>query len=442
MDIDTSDPTLPERAGPEPVSTYPRALHPFRWLSRTQLLSAAGDTLVAIALAGSLFFDIDPSAARWRVGAYLLLTMAPFALVGPLIGPLIDRMTNGRRAMIVGTAIGRAVLALMMARDLNSLFLFPQAFGSLVLSKTYHVSKSAIVPGMVTHDGHLVEANSKLVLVSGIGGALAVGPGLLLGLAGSGWVLVFAAVVFALSALPAMRLHGNEPGLRGGSAPARPRSFGGGGVVLAASAMAVLRGIAGFTLFLLAFWLRGEEAEPWWFGVVLAAFGVGALLGAALAGMVRSVVREELLLIAMLSLTAVAAAFAVFAGGDQTIVAALAFVIGFGGAVGKVSFDAITQRDAPPADQGRAFARFETRFQLAWVVGAALPVVLPSGVLPLRAGMVALFVVASVGGALYSAGLWALARGRRPPGEIVATRARRAAKGTLRRAVSRANRQR
>ena len=35
------------------------------------------DAMVAVALAGSIFFSIDPSAARWRVALYLVLTIAP-----------------------------------------------------------------------------------------------------------------------------------------------------------------------------------------------------------------------------------------------------------------------------------------------------------------------------------------------------------------------------
>ena len=34
------------------------------------------------------------------------------------------------------------------------------------------------------------------------------------------------------------------------------------------------------------------------------------------------------------------------------------------------------QRDAPDANYGRTFARFEARFQLTWVIGAFIPVVL------------------------------------------------------------------
>ena len=49
---------------------------------------------------------------------------------------------------------------------------------------------------------------------------------------------------------------------------------------------------------------------------------------------------------------------------------------GVAAAAGKLAFDSIVQRDAPDAVRGRTFARFETRFQLVWVAGAFLPVVL------------------------------------------------------------------
>ena len=145
--------------------------------------------LSSIALAGSLFFNLDPDAARPKVALYLILTIAPFAIVGPLIGPLIDRLQGGRRAMMIASGLGRAVLAFLMIRHLNSLLLFPEAFGALVLGKTYHVAKSAIVPGLVRDQQDLVEAEFKLVLLSRVGGAMAAGPGLLLGLIGSQWVL-------------------------------------------------------------------------------------------------------------------------------------------------------------------------------------------------------------------------------------------------------------
>ncbi len=412
-------------------------MQPFTWLARAHLLSAAGDALVAIALAGSLFFSLDPAAARPRVALYLLVTMAPFAVVGPLIGPLVDRARGGRRGMIIGAGVARAVLALLMVRHLDSLLLFPEAFGALVAGKTYHVAKSALVPGLVREERDLVEANSKLMLLSGLGGALAAGPGVLLSLASSRWVLVLAAVVFVLMTFPAARLprfavrprrvvaaSPSEAGTLGMSAPAPvPSTARRGAMLLAGSAMGVVRAMTGFTLFLIAFWLRTDDAAPWWFGIMFAASAVGQLLGAVGAPWLRRRVREELLLACALLLGAVMS-FYVVTSPDRGSVLVLALVIGFMSALGKLCFDAIVQRDEAPADRGRTFARFETRFQLMWVIGGLVPVAAPSGILPLRAGALLLAAAAMAAALLYGGGLWALARGRRPPSAVIAARVR------------------
>ena len=112
---------------------------------------AAGDAVVAIALAGSLFFDISPDAARGKVALYLLFTMLPFAIVAPLVGPALDRITGGRRVIVVPCAAGKAVVSVFMITHLDGLALFPLAFVTLVLSKAYAVSKSALVPSRRAH---------------------------------------------------------------------------------------------------------------------------------------------------------------------------------------------------------------------------------------------------------------------------------------------------
>ena len=77
--------------------------------------------------------------------------------------------------------------------------------------------------------------------------------------------------------------------------------------------------------------------------------------------------------------------------------AVIALVVGLASAVAKPSFDALVQRHVRESNQGRAFARFETRFQLMWVVGSFVPVVLS---LPVAAGSLVMAVVAAVGSAL------------------------------------------
>ena len=60
-------------------------------------LSCAGDTLIAIGLAGTIFFNVPLGEARTKVALYLLVTMVPFALLAPVVGPLLDHFRHGRR---------------------------------------------------------------------------------------------------------------------------------------------------------------------------------------------------------------------------------------------------------------------------------------------------------------------------------------------------------
>src|SRR6266480_3723973 len=155
-----------------PRRTSPRAAFqaitgdsPFARLSLTHLFSVSGDALVTIALAGSLFFSIRPTDARDKVALYLALTMAPFAVVAPLLGPVLDRSRSGRRIVVVVCHAGRALVCLSMARHLHGLLLFPEAFVVLVLSKAYLVTKGALVPATVSDDRELVRANSRLAVL-------------------------------------------------------------------------------------------------------------------------------------------------------------------------------------------------------------------------------------------------------------------------------------
>ena len=88
------------------------AVSAFTRLARVHALSTAVDTLVATSLAGSLFFSIPTGEARGRVALYLLLTIAPFAVVGPVMGPALDRMPGGRRLLVIGTGVARVVVCL------------------------------------------------------------------------------------------------------------------------------------------------------------------------------------------------------------------------------------------------------------------------------------------------------------------------------------------
>src|SRR5690606_14864311 len=204
----------------------------------------------------------------------------------------------------------------------------------------------------------------------------------------------------------------------------------GGGIVLAASAMALLRGTVGFLTFLVAFALRGSDAPAWQYGLVVGASGVGSLVGAVVAPMLRrGGLAEERILQAVLGTTAVAGVLASWAGG-VTAAAAFALCLGTAASSGKLAFDSVVQRDAPDANRGRSFARFETRFQLMWVAGSFIPVVIS---MPLEIGF--LVIAATTGFALFSylASLRRLERGelpqRRRATRVITSRLRRRRQG-------------
>ena len=373
-------------------------LSPFARLARTHVLVAAADALVAIALANSLFFDLDPHDARWKVFLYLALTMAPLAVVAPFIGPALDRTVGGRRWMLIGVTFGRALVCFVMIDDLQGLLLFPEAFAVLAMGKAYAVSRSAIVPTVVRDDAELVEANSKLQLLSGLAVPLAAMPAALAyAIAGSEGVLVVAVVVYLAAALAALRI----PKTQIAASPATAEESAelkGAGIRLAASAMGLVRGIVGFLTFLVLFDLRDEPT--WQIGAVLVLSGAGALVGSALAPAVRRGLPEERMLMLALSV-AVAGALTAAWLGDLPGSMLLAAIVAIVSTSGRLAFDSLVQRDAPDANRGRSFAAFELRFQIVWVVGAVIPVLVR---IPLTIGFLAIAGVAGFALFTYAAG--------------------------------------
>lgn len=348
-----------------------------RRLAVTQAISAAGDALVTIALARSLFFSISPHAARGKVTLYLALTLAPFAVMAPLLGPAIDRARGGRRLMMAAAAAGRAGACLLMARDLHRLLLFPEAFAMLVLSKTQAVAKSSLVP-VVAGDAEFVTANAGLALAAVAGGLAAALPGALLVHFASGrWALRLAAAVFTAAAVAALGLPRASAPIPApaGERPGAHRPPRAGGPEAASGSMAALRACLGFFTFLAAFELRRIGAPTWWYGVAIVTTTAGAAAGNLSGPRLGRALSERAMLLLSDGLAALAAAAAWWFGG-RPLALLLGFSLGFAAATGKLAFDALVQRRIPPGERARRFARYETGFQLAWVLGALLPVAL------------------------------------------------------------------
>src|SRR5450755_1473671 len=174
-------------------------------------IQSAGDALLTIALANTLFFSVAVDQARSRVAIYLLVTMAPFSLIAPVIGPLLDRFRNGRRYALATTLLLRAFLAWVMAGAVGSkgaFALYPAAFGALVCSKAYGVSRSAVVPRVLPPNVTLVRGNSRLTLWGVLTATVAapIGQGLSWATGTPSWTLRLCALVYLAGSVFAFRL--------------------------------------------------------------------------------------------------------------------------------------------------------------------------------------------------------------------------------------------
>jgi hypothetical protein len=228
---------------------------------------------------------------------------------------------------------------------------------------------------------------------------------------GGDWVLRMAALVFLAATVAAFRLR-RAPADAPPAPPDERAQLRSSGILLAASAMGVLRGMVGFLTFLVTFGFRQTSGVPaFWFGVVLAASLSGTFLGNLLAPRLRRLVPEERILMGAMLAVAFVGLIAARVN-TRASVSVLAATVGFSAAAAKVAFDSIVQRDAPDAARGQAFARFETRFQLLWVLGAAVPVFITPLPRHLDVGMGVIAFVTAFAAFSYAVGRKAVAAAR------------------------------
>ena len=378
-------------------------------LTHLQFLAAAGDATVAVSLAGTLFFTLPTDQARPQVAQFLLLTMAPFAIVAPLIGPFLDRFRHGRRWAIGVTLALRAFLCWVLADVLDSsIWLFPAALGCLVASKAFLVTQASAVPRLLPEGFTLVNANSRISMAKVAGAA--VGGGIAAGIAqlGAEWSLRFgfavfvAATVLAILLSPKVDSTEGERDFRGvlllpGPEPdpgqdRRQRRFRSLKPSVRHGLKCVMgaRLMTGFLTLFLAFLLRENPISSLdstlLLGLVVVAAGVGNSLGTVAGNLLKNHPPEWIGLIVL----AVDAAMAVLTATLYSVVTvvALGFVAGMCAQLAKLSYDALVQRDVAEEVRTSVFARSEAVFQICWVLGGTLGIVLPL-VPPLGFGLVA-----------------------------------------------------
>ena len=384
---------------------------------------SVGDGFVAVALAGTLFFSASVHEARGRVALALLITMAPFALLAPFIGPMLDRIQHGRRYILIGTVLARGLLCWGMAGAVqhnDTLTLLPAAFGVLLLQKVYSVTRASVTPRLLPQEITLVTANSRCALASllatTVGVPVAAGIDALAGghAGGAAWVLRVGTVVYLLAMIPGIRLPsgvdepaaevthgpGSVDGAAAAAAGARPaddtshqgtdreRAVPGSkrrlhrklfprpvGPVVgeALGANITLRAYSGFMIFFLAFILRTVH-----FGVsdhlalaeMIIAVAVGGFIGTAIGAALKS--RAPLMIVfGMLGVTLVVTTLCALYFGLWAAVI-VAFAAALGQTLVKLALDSIVQREISPDVRSSTFAASETLHQLSWVIGALL----------------------------------------------------------------------
>jgi MFS family permease len=354
-------------------------------LTYATMMTYAVDAAVAVALANTLFFAAARAESVTNVALYLAITAAPFAVVAPVIGPLLDRVQRGRRAALALTFALRAVLAVVMAFQYHTWLLYPAALGTLVLSKSFVVLKAAVTPRVLPSAITLVTTNSRLttfgLAAGGVFGGIAAGVAWLWGSEGA---LVYTALLAVAGTVLCLRIP-KWVESTAGEVPAALRATRRGrrmpmsrSVVVALWGNGAIRVLTGFLTLFVAFVIKQTDAEPTQqlllIGIVGAAAGVGSFAGNGAGSRPRA-------LSGVVVLWCVGAAVMVAVVAAAVPGIATAAIVGLVGAaasaLAKVSLDAAIQRDLPEESRASAFGRSETVLQLAWVTGGALGVLLP-----------------------------------------------------------------
>jgi len=369
-------------------------------------VSGAADAFVTVALAGTIFFSTSVDQARGRVVLFLIITMAPFAVLAPFIGPALDRIQQGRRFVLAGTMLTRGLLCYAMSANVaNSVTLLPAAFGILVLQKAGGVVKASVTPRLLPAEITLVTANARGGLISLAASTAAAG--LAAGVqyaGGAAWTLRVGTLVYLAAMLLAFRLpeqidvpaasageQATRPDLpRPGATlplppPATPRGGRGRWRTLAnvgpvvADAMtvnAVLRAFSGYILFLLAFLLRSVDlgtlfGHPVSHNVALGALALGLTVGSLTSMILGSFFRgraPQFIMYSVLIAAPVVTALCAWGFGLLAAVLVEATAI-FCASLAKLGQDSIVGREIGDEIRSSTFAVSETLNQVANVAG-------------------------------------------------------------------------
>ena len=372
----------------------------------------AVDAAMAVALANTLFFAAATAESKGRVALYLLITIAPFAVVAPLIGPALDRFQHGRRVALAASFMLRTVLAVVLIINYDgatssypSMILYPCALAMMVFSKSFSVLRSAVTPRVMPPTIDLVRVNSRLTVFGLLGGTIAGGTiagGVefvcthLLNLPGALFVVVAVTIAGALLSMriprwvevttgevPATlsyRRH-SEPAQR--SWPEEVKKVGvtlrqplGRNIITALWGNCTIKVMVGFLILYPAFVAKAHHGSAWYQVGMLGTIGGAAAIGNFAGNFTSARLKLGRPAVLVVRCTVAVCAVALAASVAGTLMAAViaALVTSGSSAIAKASLDASLQHDLPEESRASGFGRSESTLQLAWVLGGALGV--------------------------------------------------------------------
>jgi MFS family permease len=375
-------------------------LRDFRRLFSIRIVSQAGDGMFQVGLAALFFFSPQSQGTAASIAVAFAILLAPFTLVGPWAGVLLDRWR--RRQVLVVVNCLRVILTVAIALTILMTGITPAvyvlALVNLSLNRFLLAALGAALPAVV--DGpELLTANSLLPTLgagaAGIGGVI----GLLLGLtvpegdahdaASLGVAAIFFLGASAIAAgFPADRLgpdaaasdvrmelgHLGQGLADGARFLARRRT-----PAQALAVMGIHRFFYGVTFVASILISRNLLAGHDDFGLgafagILVATAVGFAAAILLTPVCAGRIGPQNWIVLCLALACVSQAVLVVTL-TYTSMLICAVTLGLAAQGAKISVDTIIQRDTPDTYRGRAFALYDVLYNSAFIGAAALAAV-------------------------------------------------------------------
>ena len=393
-------------------------------VTEMQVLASAGDAAFTVSLASTIL-ALPLGQARGQVALFLITTMAPFVVLAPLVGPLLDRWRHGRRWAIGSTLALRAFLSWVLAGVVadGSPWLLPLALLCLMATRAYAVALSAGIPLVRPDAITLVVANSRQSVATLIGMVLGAAVAAPIGRLGAPWSLRVAFVIYVVATVLAIRLPAAVDSTRetpspyaaspppdssadppsADATPADPPSAYASAdplieptpsrrerarelrrslpapVRAALTTASGAKVLSGFVTLFLSFLLWDQPlpgvSSVLALGLVGVAAGAGNGLGSFIGNRIGD--RSPTVIASTALLVAIAAGLLVTLAYSLPTVVLLGLVSGAFGQLAKLCLDALIQDDTADSLRAQAFSWSETRLQAAWVGGGALGIAMP-----------------------------------------------------------------